>query len=124
VSTVTSTVELTPSEVQHWAVTIPTEVGVTLRGDLSVPAAPVGVVVSPHAGGSDLDPRRPKIIDVLNGAGFATLAFDLLTEEEALERVNVFDVPVVPAATHNFEEAGALEQVDELAVAWFTKHLR
>jgi len=31
---------------------------------------------------------------------------------------------VVPGATHLFEEAGALEQVVELAAAWFSQHLR
>jgi putative phosphoribosyl transferase len=30
---------------------------------------------------------------------------------------------IVPGATHNFEQYGALEQVDELGVAWFTRHL-
>lgn len=31
---------------------------------------------------------------------------------------------VVSGATHLFEEAGALEQVAEQAVAWFASHLR
>jgi putative phosphoribosyl transferase len=31
---------------------------------------------------------------------------------------------VVPAATHLFEEPGALERVAELARSWFTEHLR
>jgi putative phosphoribosyl transferase len=30
---------------------------------------------------------------------------------------------IVPGATHLFEEAGALEQVVDLAAAWFTQHL-
>jgi hypothetical protein len=31
---------------------------------------------------------------------------------------------IVPGATHLFEEAGALEQVAELARNWFQKYLR
>lgn len=33
------------------------------------------------------------------------------------------EVRVIPGATHLFEEAGALEQVSELAAQWFAKHL-
>lgn len=33
-------------------------------------------------------------------------------------------VELVPGATHLFEEPGALEQVIELAAAWFNEHLR
>lgn len=33
-------------------------------------------------------------------------------------------VEIVPGATHLFEEAGALEAVSKLAVAWFSEHLR
>ena len=29
----------------------------------------------------------------------------------------------MPGATHLFEETGALEQVSELAIDWFTRHL-
>jgi hypothetical protein len=31
---------------------------------------------------------------------------------------------IVPAATHLFEEPGALEQVADLAGQWFARHLR
>jgi putative phosphoribosyl transferase len=33
------------------------------------------------------------------------------------------ELKIVPAATHLFEEPGALEQVAELAADWFSKHL-
>ncbi len=33
------------------------------------------------------------------------------------------DLAVVPAATHLFEEPGALDQVADLATRWFTTHL-
>jgi putative phosphoribosyl transferase len=34
------------------------------------------------------------------------------------------DIAVIPGATHLFPEPGALEQVEQLATAWFEKHLR
>ncbi len=43
-------------------------------------------------------------------------AFDLLTVTKKME--------IVPNATHLFEEAGALEQVAELASNWFLKYLQ
>jgi alpha-beta hydrolase superfamily lysophospholipase len=33
------------------------------------------------------------------------------------------ELVVVPGATHLFEEPGALEQVADLAAAWFARHL-
>ncbi len=34
------------------------------------------------------------------------------------------ELAVVPGATHFFEEPGALNQMTELAIAWFSRHLR
>ncbi len=31
---------------------------------------------------------------------------------------------IVPGATHLFEESGALEQVSDIALKWFRRHLR
>ena len=36
----------------------------------------------------------------------------------------VKELAVIPGATHLFEEPGALEQVAEMALAWFARHLR
>ena len=36
----------------------------------------------------------------------------------------VKELAVIPGATHLFEEPGALEQVADMALAWFTRHLR
>ena len=207
------------------AVTIPVETGAALPGDLSLPDAPRGVVVFAHGSGSGrLSPRNVEVAGVLQQASLATLLFDLLTDDEALSRANVFDIPllahrlglatrwlrdrpetealplgyfgastgaaaalvaaadalhdiravvsrggrpdlaeprlqlvhaptllivggadevvlelnraaladlvscehelaVVPGATHLFEEPGALEQVSELAIAWFARYL-
>jgi putative phosphoribosyl transferase len=53
--------------------------------------------------------RDPVVVD-LNREAQARM-----TAETALE--------IVPGATHLFEEAGALEQVRDLAAAWFRRHL-
>jgi putative phosphoribosyl transferase len=48
----------------------------------------------------------------------------LTLNERALERLpGQKRLVVVPRATHLFEEPGAIEQVTELAVGWFTTHL-
>jgi putative phosphoribosyl transferase len=69
---------------------------VTLPGDLSLPEMPLGMVVFAHGSGSSrLSPRNVQIARFLNGAGLGTLLFDLLTDDEALDRGNVFDVPLL-----------------------------
>ena len=69
---------------------------VVLPGDLVVPAAVRGVVVFAHGSGSSRrSPRNAEVAGVLQQAGFATLLFDLLTEAEAGERANVFDVSLL-----------------------------
>lgn len=89
---------------------------VTLPGDLVLPASPVGAVVFAHGSGSGrLSPRNLQVAARLNAAGLATLLFDLLTEEEALDRRNVFNVALLAgrlgAASrwmHNDAETAAL----------------
>lgn len=56
---------------------------VVLAGDLRAPASPRGAVLFAHGSGSSrLSPRNRSVAAALNRAGFATLLFDLLTEEE------------------------------------------
>ncbi len=198
---------------------------VSLPGTLGLPPSPRGLVIFAHGSGSSrLSPRNLQVARTLQRAGLATLVFDLLSEDEARTRSNVFDIPllasrllaatdavaaddataglaagyfgastgaaaalwaaaeagsairavvsrggrpdlagdrlaqvtaptllvvggaddtvlalnreaarrlrcvhelaVVAGATHLFEEPGALEQVADLAVGWFTAHLR
>lgn len=67
-------------------VAIPFAVG-TLRGILTTPATPTGIVAFAHGSGSGrLSPRNGYVASVLNDAGLATLLVDLLTEDE--ERVD------------------------------------
>ena len=66
-------------------------------GMLGLPAAaPHGVVLFVHgSGGSRLGSRNSLVAEALQQAGFATLMFDLLTEREAANRTNVFDIPLL-----------------------------
>lgn len=67
--------------------------GATLTGSLEIPPHAKGVVLFAHGSGSSrLSPRNIFVADVLQNAGVATLLFDLLTEDEALDRDKVFDI--------------------------------
>jgi putative phosphoribosyl transferase len=67
-----------------------------LVGDLAVPVSPRGVVLFAHGSGSSrLSPRNRAVAEDLNAHGFATLLLDLLTEPEAQNRRNVFDIPLL-----------------------------
>jgi pimeloyl-ACP methyl ester carboxylesterase len=70
--------------------------GVGLDGQLETPERPRGIVLFAHGSGSTRhSPRNVRVAAVLQHSGFATLLFDLLTEHEAADRRNVFDVPVL-----------------------------
>jgi putative phosphoribosyl transferase len=67
-----------------------------LEGLLGLPQNARAIVLFAHGSGSSrLSPRNNYVADALREAGFATLLFDLLTEEEASDRSNVFDVDLL-----------------------------
>ncbi|NDW01133.1 alpha/beta family hydrolase [Salipiger sp. PrR002] len=67
-----------------------------LAGELVVPEDPRGLIIFAHGSGSSrLSPRNRAVAEVLNERGFATLLFDLLTPQEAQDRRNVFDIPLL-----------------------------
>jgi putative phosphoribosyl transferase len=69
---------------------------VTLHGRLSVPVDASGLVIFVHGSGSSRhSPRNRYVASVLNAAGMATLLFDLLTDVEERDRVNVFDIELL-----------------------------
>jgi pimeloyl-ACP methyl ester carboxylesterase len=74
------------------SVRIPTD-SIELDGALGIPAGAAGVVLFAHGSGSSrLSPRNTYVAGALRRARIATLLFDLLTEREAADRANVFDI--------------------------------
>lgn len=141
------------SEAAHSTVSIDVDSG-SIIGDLTVPGKARGIVAFAHGSGSSRhSTRNQQVAKRLNGAGFATLLMDLLTEQEdeidARTRELRFDIDlladrvalavdwlrqdkrgkevaleIVPDATHLFEQPGALEQVADLATRHFDRTLR
>ncbi len=67
-----------------------------LEGSLVVPEPVAGLVIFAHGSGSSrLSPRNTYVAGQLQRRFMATLLFDLLTEEEASDRRNVFHVPLL-----------------------------
>ena len=67
-----------------------------LKGDLTVPQNPKGIILFAHGSGSSRrSPRNTHVAEKLNDEGFATLLFDLLSPEEGKDRRNVFDIPLL-----------------------------
>ncbi len=75
------------------AVTLPHQ----REGLLGLPAAPIhGIVLFAHGSGSSrLSPRNTLVAEALQAAGLGTLLFDLLTDREATNRANVFDIALL-----------------------------
>ena len=64
-----------------------------LPGTLAWPRQPSGLVLFVHGSGSGrLSPRNAAVAQQLRATGLGTLLFDLLTETEAADRRNVFDI--------------------------------
>lgn len=67
-----------------------------LSGHLSIPQSPKGAVIFAHGSGSSRhSPRNVAVAQRLNEVGLATLLFDLLTNQEELNRDNVFDIQLL-----------------------------
>lgn len=72
--------------------------GVVLDGDLEIPQAAVGLVIFAHGSGSNRrSVRNRHVAHALHKQGMATLLFDLLTEDEARETSERFDIPKLAA---------------------------
>lgn len=70
--------------------------GVELQGYLNIPENACCIVIFAHGSGSSRNSRRNLYVSrVLNSARIATLLFDLLTGQEALDRGNVFDIDLL-----------------------------
>ncbi|WP_299987666.1 dienelactone hydrolase family protein [uncultured Pontibacter sp.] len=69
---------------------------VRLIGDLAVPENAKGLVIFSHGSGSSrLSSRNRFVADHLQRSRFATLLFDLLTEEEDQRQENRFDIQLL-----------------------------
>jgi putative phosphoribosyl transferase len=67
-----------------------------LSGELVVPPAARGAVLFAHGSGSSrFSPRNHFVARTLEEAGLATLLFDLLDDQEAQDRQNVFDIELL-----------------------------
>jgi erythromycin esterase-like protein/predicted phosphoribosyltransferase/dienelactone hydrolase len=76
--------------VKHRQVRLPP---LELTGDLQLPTDARGIILFAHGSGSSrLSPRNRAVANDLNARGFATLLFDLLSEDEAKDRSKVFDI--------------------------------
>ena len=76
-------------------VTITTD-SVELEGLLGVPDGSKGIVLFAHGSGSGrLSPRNNYVAGALREHSIATLLFDLLSEPEAADRRNVFDIDLL-----------------------------
>lgn len=66
------------------------------EGLLAIPEDAHGLVIFAHGSGSGrLSPRNIQVARALNQRCHATLLFDLLTDDEARDRANVFDIPLL-----------------------------
>jgi dienelactone hydrolase len=84
--------------------------GVALSGDLYLPHGAVGLVAFAHGAGSSRSSRRDRAVaQALASTGLASLLFDLLTREEALEDR--------ATARHGFDVALLADRVVG-AIAW------
>src|SRR2546427_6304978 len=67
-----------------------------LAAELTIPRAPIGVVLFAHGSGSGRDsPRNRRAAQALQRRGIATFLFDLLTARERRRRVSLFDIPLL-----------------------------
>ena len=82
------------------AVRIPAD-GVLLDGELQVPPVAKGLVIFAHGSGSHrMSPRNRYVAEVLHAQGLATLLFDLLSEDEARDPAERFNITRLAARMH------------------------
>ena len=91
-----------------------------LPGHLTVPQDAIGTVVFAHGSGSSRhSPRNQFVADQLNAAGLGTLTFDLLTDAEARDRRNVFDIGLLASRLARAADWVRQHAVADLPVALF-----
>jgi putative phosphoribosyl transferase len=94
--------------------------GVMLPGTLTLPAGSAEVVLFAHGSGSSrLSPRNRLVAEVLQQAGIGTLLFDLLTEPEARDRRNVFDIGLLAERLEQARRWLEAEMRPQLVLGYF-----
>ena len=79
----------------HSQVSIPID-GITLQGDLYLPAGCNGIIIFSHGSGSSrFSVRNRQVAEYLHRKNFGTLLFDLLTEQEDLYYQNRFNIDML-----------------------------
>lgn len=92
---------------------------IELNGILGLPQQAKGIIVFAHGSGSGrFSPRNHFVAEYLQQGGFATLLMDLLTEEETLNRKNVFDIPLL-ANRLNIAKDWIIQQQFNLKIGYF-----
>lgn len=77
-------------------VRIPITAHLALPGHCTVPRDAIGIACFAHGSGSSRhSPRNQFVARTLNERGIGTLLFDLLTDDESLDRHNVFDIELL-----------------------------
>jgi len=107
-------------DVRHRALPISAD-GVTLPGDLALPALSSALVVFAHGSGSSRrSPRNVAVAERLRRDGLATLLFDLLTDHEAQDRRLVFDIDLLARRlAAAVERASAEPDLDGMPIGLF-----
>jgi putative phosphoribosyl transferase len=92
-----------------------------LGAELRSPPAPRGLIIFAHGSGSSrFSPRNQAVAQALVEAGFATLLLDLLTEDEAARRENVFDIDLLgERLVQAIDWAGGEPGLDRLEIGLF-----
>jgi alpha-beta hydrolase superfamily lysophospholipase len=85
----------------------------------------IGAVVSrggrPDLAGEALPQVKSPTLLIVGGADEPVIELN----KEAFARLRCKkEMKIIPGATHLFEEPGALEQVAQMAAAWFAEHLQ
>ena len=92
-----------------------------LGAELRAPSDPLGLVIFAHGSGSSrFSPRNQAVAQALVDAGFATLLLDLLTDTEAAQRENVFDIDLLgERLVHAIDWAGDEPDLSRLPIGLF-----
>jgi putative phosphoribosyl transferase len=102
-------------------ITIPVGQHIHLEGELILPIDARGIVVFSHGSGSSRhSPRNKQVATELQRAGFATLLFDLLTQEEDRVYENRFNIELLTDRLVSVTRwIGRLNEVQDLPIGYF-----